>query len=327
MPYTKDRAFQLLEQARNNARLPHALLLSGPLEAGAKSLCLRLIDSLNGGVTRGVELEDIQHPMCQVIRPASKSRRILIRDIREVEPFLALRAEPGQHKIIIILEADRMNDEAANAFLKTLEEPPSQSLIILVTEHIDHLLPTILSRCIRMELREEQQQLRLSEVQKLFLPKLDEALQSLGSDLAAMALRQAFQSLLASRKELITKRLSLALKEESKGIAEGTGVKDWESSHKDSLIALIESEYLNEREELLELLSLSLGQAVLIASKAPNMQHEPLLPVIAHIAANCAPFELIERMRAVDALRHDLLFNINEALALDAHLLDIIGQR
>ena len=58
-----------------------------------------------------------------------KSRRILRDDIRAVEPFLQQRAAEGKWKIAVFMDAERMNDEAANAFLKTLEEPPGQCLL------------------------------------------------------------------------------------------------------------------------------------------------------------------------------------------------------
>ena len=105
-------------------------------------------------------------------------------------------------------------------------------------------------------------------------------------------------------------------------MAEVTDIKDWESRQKDATAAQIETEYLREREEMLELLSLCIGQAVLLASHAPDVK--PLVPQVAELAKRPLP-ELLRRMRAVDALRSDLNFNVNEALALEARLIDIIG--
>lgn len=300
--------------------MPHALLLTGSAAAGTHALALALAAELNGA--RADKLEELRHPMCRVLRPGSKSRRILIEDVRSVEPFLALRAEEGQTKLVIIMEADRMMEEAANAFLKTLEEPPPQTLIILITEQASRLLATILSRCVRVELREPGG-LRLSEVQDAFLPAVAAALPLLGSDVAALALRADFQQLMAARREQITKRLNDAVKAESRAIAEGTDVRDWEAQQKDATAALIETEYLAEREQAIELLALCLGQAVLLASQAPDVQ--PLTPEIAGVAAKHSVTSLLRRMRALDGLRSDLNFNINEALALDARFLDIIG--
>jgi DNA polymerase-3 subunit delta' len=240
-----------------------------------------------------------------------------------VEPFLALRADAGETKLVIILEADRMMEEAANAFLKTLEEPPPQTVIILITEQPSRLLTTILSRCVRVPLHEPSNTLHLSEAQQAFLPAVAAALPLVGSDVAALALRADFQTLLTERKEQITKRLTAAIKAEAKAIAEGTDIRDWENRQKDATAALIETEYLAEREQMMELLSLCLGQAVLLASHAPDVQ--PITPEIAGLAASRPVAELLLRMRALEALRTDLNFNVNEALALDSHLLNIIG--
>ncbi len=321
MAFTRQQAAGLLQQARHNGRLPHALLFTGTESAGTHALALNLARELNGA--RAESLEALRHPMCRVIRPGSRSRSILIADIRSVEPFLTLRAEEGATKLVIILEADRMKEEAANAFLKTLEEPPPQTLIVLISAQPSRLLPTILSRCVRMDLREQDTRTRLTEVQKLFMPAVAAALPLLGSDVAALALRADFQSLLTERKEAITDRLTAALKAEARAIAEGTDIRDWEARQKDATTALIETEYLGEREQMLELLSLCLGQAVLLASHAPDVQ--PLTPEIAGVAAAHSVADLIRRMRAVDALRQDLNFNVNEALAMDNRLIDIIG--
>ncbi len=321
MSFSLNQARQLLLHARQRGRLPHALLLTGTARAGTHQLALAMAAELNGA--RADSLETLRHPMCRVLRPGSKSRKILIEDIRNVEPFLALRADEGETKLVIIQEADRMMEEAANAFLKTLEEPPPQTVIILITEQPSRLLTTILSRCVRVPLHEAGNTLHLSEAQQAFLPALAAALPLVGSDVAALALRADFQALLTERKEQITKRLTAAIKAEAKAIAEGTDIRDWEARQKDATAALIETEYLAEREQMLELLSLCLGQAVLLASHAPDVH--PVTPEIATLADKLPIANLLQRMRALEALRTDLNFNVNEALTLDSHLLNIIG--
>ena len=321
MAFILSQARKLLMHARQSGRLPHALLLTGTARAGTHELALTMAQELNGA--QADSLETLRHPMCRVLRPGSKSRKILIEDIRNVEPFLALRADEGETKLVIILEADRMMEEAANAFLKTLEEPPPQTVIILITEQPSRLLTTILSRCVRVPLHEGSNTLHLSEAQQAFLPAVATALPLVGSDVAALALRADFQELLTQRKEQITKRLTAAIKAEAKAIAEGTDIRDWEARQKDATAALIETEYLAEREQMLELLSLCLGQAVLLASHAPDVQ--PVTPEITGLAQARPIADLLQRMRALEALRTDLNFNVNEALTLDSHLLNIIG--
>lgn len=322
MAFTYEQAHTLLRNARANGRQPHALLFTGAADSGTHRLALALAAELNGA--RADSLENLQHPSCRVLRPGSKIRTISIDAVRSVEPFLALRAAEGETKLVIIDEADRLLDEAANAFLKTLEEPPPQTLIILITALPQKLLPTILSRCVRLDLRDSRRGVRLSNAQQAFLPAVRVALPRLGNDVAALALRADFQALLAKRREEITDRITTALKAEAKAVAEGTDIRNWEAMQKDVTNARIESEYLGERAQMLELLSLCLGQAVLLASHAPDV--EPLAPELPAVATAHSVPDLLRRMRAVDALRTDLNFNVNEALALDSRLLDIIGK-
>lgn len=321
MPFTCTQALELLKGAHRNARLPHALLITGSPQAGTHRLALALAEYLNGAVAES--LESLRHPMCRVIRPSSKVRTITIDAVRSVEPFLTLRAEEHETKLVIMNEADRLSDDSANAFLKTLEEPPRQTLIILITELPGRLLPTILSRCIRLDMAEPGAGVRLSEAQQRFLPAVERAFANVGSDIAALALRADFRALLVSCREEITDRVAGAVKAEAKSIAEGTDVRDWEAQQKDTTAAMIETEYLGVRAQMIELLSLCLGQAALLASHAPDVQ--PLSPALTGLAEKCSVPELMQRMKAVENLRKDLSFNVHEELTLDARFTEIIG--
>jgi len=82
-----------------------------------------------------------------------KSNRILIQSIRELRKTLYLKSEPSGRKIVLIFDAHLLSvgmGETANALLKILEEPPENTTMILVTDHVELLLPTILSRCQRI---------------------------------------------------------------------------------------------------------------------------------------------------------------------------------
>lgn len=321
MAFTREQAWNLIRNARERGRMPHALLLTGTPKDGTHALALQLAEELNGA--KADSLETLQHHTCRVLRPGSKIRSISIESVRSVEPFLTLRAAEGDTKLVILVDADRMMEEAANAFLKTLEEPPPQTLIVLITELPNQLLQTILSRCVRLDLRNADTALHLSPVQQQFLPKLRNALAGLGSDVSALALRADFQALMAERREAISARITEAVKTEAKRIAESTDVKNWEAGQKDATAAMIETEYLAERSQLIELMSLCLGQAVLVASHAPDVK--PVAPEIAEMAQKHSVASLLRRMKAVEELRVALNYNTNEALALDAALLDIIG--
>jgi len=90
-----------------------------------------------------------------VCQPESKSRRIVIEQIRDLEHALQMRASNGRRKVAIVSDADRLQPQAANAFLKTLEEPPKDSLLLLLSALPEALPETILSRCIAIPLAPE----------------------------------------------------------------------------------------------------------------------------------------------------------------------------
>lgn len=320
MAFTAPQAFDLLRTAFSRNRLPHALLIVGDEHQGASRLILQLLELVNG--IKADHLDAVRDEYCRLVRPKSKSRRILREDIRSVEPFLQQRAAEGKWKVAVFMDAERMNDEAANAFLKTLEEPPSQCLILLVTAQPDQLLQTIISRCVRVPLLQSGV-FQLSPVQEALLPHWLEACRNLNNDLAALAFRSQFINVMTETKAAITQSLNQALKEEAKEAAQGTDTSDWESMNKDANAAQIETEYLAQRNQALELLISWFGQAALIASGAPEVT--PIHPEVQSLAERMPAQELLRRMDTLNKLRDDLNFNIHEALALDVHLLTAIG--
>ena len=321
MPFTTNQAFELLKRAHASGRMPHALLVTGAPECGTNRLALQLAALLCDA--KADSLENLMHPNCRVIRPGSKIRTITINAIRSVEPFLTLCLPEGETKLVIVCEADRLSDDSANSFLKTLEEPPPQTLIVLITEMPSKLLPTIRSRCIRLDIADSSMEEHINEAQKRFLPAVRAALANLGSDVAALALRYDFQELLAREREEISDRITSAVKAEAKSISEGTDIRDWEAQQKDTTAAAIETEYLSRRTQMLELLTLCFGQAVLVASHAPDVK--PITPEIETVAQKFPVANLIARMHSVDDLRKDLNYNVQEALTLDARFTQIIG--
>jgi DNA polymerase-3 subunit delta' len=112
MPFTEDEAFSLLQRAQSLDRLAHAYLLTGPVGSGKRALANRACELL-----LGEKLKDFQHPDVHVIEPESKSRRILIEQIRELEHSLQMRSLLGGCKVGVIVDADRLQTGAANAFL------------------------------------------------------------------------------------------------------------------------------------------------------------------------------------------------------------------
>lgn len=154
-----DPALQRAWSALQANRFPHALLLVGPPGMGRELLAQELACSLITGEAPWTEtpahrrIRTGMHPDLQVVVGEGKRDRIRIDTIREI-----VRSVPGRpfegHKRVWILDGaeSRLEGHAANALLKVLEEPPSHVVFILLAENPQALLPTILSRCLRLRL-------------------------------------------------------------------------------------------------------------------------------------------------------------------------------
>ncbi len=126
----------------------HSYLLTGDRAESLENLALGLAGQVLGGAPQ-------EHPDFHSVRPESKSRSITVLQVRELERELYLRPFMAPLKVAVIFDAERMclgGASAANAFLKTLEEPPAHTLILLTSGRPALLLPTIISRCLRLDL-------------------------------------------------------------------------------------------------------------------------------------------------------------------------------
>lgn len=86
------------------------------------------------------------------LKNLKKSNEIVVEDVRKIHDFLAKRSAYDNWRVVIVDSADDMNSSSANALLKTLEEPPHKTLLILISNNVFSLLPTIRSRCTKIEL-------------------------------------------------------------------------------------------------------------------------------------------------------------------------------
>jgi len=165
-----EEAVAILERALRQGRLSHAYLLVGPVGIGKMPLALKLAQAVNctstgneppcgacgqcDRVARGL------HPDVQVVRvpagrgPDGKTWTVVpIERVREVVRDSSLKPFEGKFRIYIFDGIEGVSEEGANTLLKTLEEPPAQVIFVLLAAEPGRLLPTILSRCQRIELR------------------------------------------------------------------------------------------------------------------------------------------------------------------------------
>jgi DNA polymerase-3 subunit delta' len=150
----------LLRQAVRRERVPQALLFAGPDGVGKRTVALALAQAVNcpnakdgdacGACSTCQRIARGQHSDVTFLDPGGEAS-IKIRTLRErVLDVLGYRPFEAKRRVYIIDTADALTDEAQDALLKTLEEPPSASMLILITAYPDTLRPTIQSRCRRL---------------------------------------------------------------------------------------------------------------------------------------------------------------------------------
>ncbi len=202
----QEQALETLRRVERQGRMPHAWLFTGPAHTGRFRVAEALAQWLNCEQASGLleernddacgecracrQIAERNHPDFLVLEPDGKNIRM--EQIHQAQRWLQLHADRARWRTLILDGAEHLNRESSNAFLKTLEEPPEGTLIILIAPSPEHLLETIVSRCqplhfrplsddvIRTLLRQEE---TLSEEQITAL--LPQAMGSLPVDLLA----------------------------------------------------------------------------------------------------------------------------------------------
>src|SRR5215475_7021762 len=212
MAFSRTTALEYLRRTHEQNRLAHAYLISGPTGSGKQRLAADLASLVNG--TPAVDVFSANAQEIFVARPESKSRRIVVGQIRDLEHALQMRASNGRRKVAIVSDADRLQPQAANAFLKTLEEPPRDSLLLLLSSLPEALPETILSRCIAISLAREGQP-EASDEEKKLVKLLQQVSHEQGWTIQfAYRLAQEFQRLLRAVREEVKRKTDEALNEE-----------------------------------------------------------------------------------------------------------------
>ncbi|MEA3485696.1 MAG: DNA polymerase III subunit delta' [Candidatus Aerophobetes bacterium] len=148
------QAIKILQEEIVASSISGAYLFAGPDGVGKTLTALTFAKTLNckkGGIdscdncSSCRKIDHLNHPDVHIITPDGD--HIKIEQIRSLKKEIVYRAYEGKKKIWIIQEADKLTLEASNSLLKTLEEPPSDSVLILISQSREKLLPTILSRC------------------------------------------------------------------------------------------------------------------------------------------------------------------------------------
>src|SRR6267143_7130560 len=320
MAFPRATALEYLRRAHQQNRLAHAYLITGPPGSGKQLLAADLASLVNG--TPATDVFSAKAREIFVARPESKSRRIVIGQVRDLEHALHMRASNGRRKVAIIPDADRLQTQAANAFLKTLEEPPKDSLLLLLSALPEALPETILSRCIAIPLARDGQ-LQAREEEK----KLVKLLQQVSHERSwtvpfAYRLAQEFQRLLRAVREEVKRETDEALKREQiryRDATDGAWLEEREQYYKDRA----ESLYLQRRAELIETLFAWWSDALRSSNGVVQRNLPRAGEETAALATRFTTGEILKRIRCLEELRDHLDRNIQEALAIEVAFLTI----
>lgn len=307
------RVVEILRRAVALDRLPHALIFAGPSGVGKRTLALLLAQLLNcpassGGLACGEcascrKIAQGSHPDIRLVEPDGMF--IKIEQIREMIGEIAYQPFEAEYRVFILDPAEQLKPEAANCMLKTLEEPPSRTVIVLVTSNPHLLLSTIRSRSRLLQFSGiSQDRIEDHLIRKAGWSPKDAHLAaglsrgSLGSALAfdaagyiavrAQALR--FVSLLLSRGSY----------------AEASRLAAVTTKDKDAFPVWMEA-------------VLNVLQDLFYAKTAPGrMGQDDMLQDLKNLAGGVSAGAVMSAVRAFDKLRRGLRQNVNRQIALEA---------
>jgi DNA polymerase-3 subunit delta' len=326
---------QLLQRSLARGRLGHAYLFTGHRLEELERLARTLAKTLNcqkpvktGGVATDCcdecpscrKIDNETHVDIHWARPESKSRVVTVEQTRELMREIQLKPTEAEYKVAIIASADRLNTQAANAFLKTLEEPPAKSILILLSTEPQRILETILSRCLRLNFSAEGAR-PADEAQAEWLARFgtlaaDEQKSLLGRYRLLDVLLQKLAEIRAGVDEALTARSPLQRYDDVE--------KDLRERWEDELTAAIEAEYRRQRADLLSLVQWWLRDVWLHSLAAGgNLLNFPQMAGAEAVAKKITPRQALDNLQTIEQTQRLLRSNVQEALALEVGLLKL----
>ncbi len=320
MAFTRIGAFEYLSRAHERGRLGHAYLISGPPGSGKRGLASDLSNLLSG--SKSADIFESPPPGVYLAEPESKSRRIVIEQVRTLEHALQMRSATGHRKIAIITDADRLQPQAANAFLKTLEEPPNDSLLLLLSSMPEVLPDTILSRCVAVPLAASEKAEASPEENEL-VELLGDAASAGGQGIQpAYQLARGFHRLLAQLREAIQQENAAALKRDEARYRNTTDGA-WLDEREDFYKALNESQYVRQRARLVEILFLWWSDVLRASTGVARRELPSARKKTEGLGSRLKTPEILRRIRRLEEMRDHLGRNIQEALAVEVAFLSV----
>jgi DNA polymerase-3 subunit delta' len=220
-PWLESSWSQLEAYIKNN-RIPQALIVTGKKGLGKRQLAHEFAKSL----LCQQQTSDYQacdqcqscklliaqtHPDLCVVQPDEPGKKITINQIRKLISFLSLTSQYGTNRLIIIHDAEQMNNAAANSFLKCLEEPAERTTIILVSDNPHTLPATVISRCQKLKINAPKPEQAKPWLQQHLSGDSDlDTLLSLSQGAPLLAQEYANDQILTLRKSCFTAWLDIA---------------------------------------------------------------------------------------------------------------------
>ncbi len=153
----QSRSLNVMHHMLQSGKIPHAFLFTGIAGIGKHTTALAFAKALNcphctadfcGTCSSCSKIENGTHP--DIIQIAPEKNVIKIEQVRSLQHSIVFAPVQGPWRVILIDQAESMNKETANCLLKTLEEPPPATVLVLITHAVSRLLPTVVSRCQRL---------------------------------------------------------------------------------------------------------------------------------------------------------------------------------
>jgi DNA polymerase-3 subunit delta' len=324
MPFSdilgQERALRILYNDLARQQVAHAYLFLGPEDVGKKYTAIGFAKALNCAQAQGdfcnqclscQKIDKAIHPDINLIRP--QGNHIRIEQMRELQNKIAFKPLEGERKVVIMDEAEKFSPEAAASLLKTLEEPPANTVIILISNNPFALPNTIISRCrvTRFNSLKPQEVSQILVEKRSFNPDQARLIASLSLGAIGKALNLDLSQILALREEVLRvfdleggNRIKYILNK----------VKDWDKDRK-------------KAQEWLDALAIMSRDLMILASGAPsdfliNNDLEEGLKIIANKLTLEMTISILENIGKTQEL---LRQNVNTQLAINNMLNDIFA--
>ncbi len=315
----QERVLGFLKQALASGQMPHALLFLGPEGVGKGSTALALAQALNCqdrrpdqdacGQCRSCRLFAAgHHPDFWQISPEGEAAnpQIKIEQIRELRRQTGFAPFAGVWRVILLKPAEAMNEAAANALLKTLEEPPANNLLILTASGERDLLPTIVSRCRRLVFNALPQSVVVQQLQtrRGLSPEAATLVAAVHGGSLGLALAEDLATLLAAREQVLSDLAGLD------GGSLGQAL-DWAS---------VRAKKGADIHRFLLLAQLWYRDLLVLACQgaAPQVVNQDRLADLVGQQSQLGRPVILQRLQALQTLQRQLRSNINVELALNA---------